>query len=347
VLKDLARKGLALVALLALAACNAASAERDRGLDPHALVRQAQGLDQAGLARIEAAMDPAILRLAQRFDAEPHADFWGRPQAWAILDLAQPPSPPFALDGQADARRINALLPASETDLGSADPFYLPARGPERARAVQCLTEAVYYEAALEPLAGQQAVAQTVLNRLRHPAFPKSVCGVVYQGAAQPGCQYSFACDGSRARPPIQPYWDRARAVAEAALTGFVDKAVGAATHYHADYVYPRWGPEMVKIVQEGSQIFYRYPGPFGAPRILTGRYAGRELEVSTAGPSPQAIAPPSMTLPVPSLTPVSAAAGAPPVAGQQVFGRRIPTKEEIARINNRLAALSTAGSPD
>jgi spore germination cell wall hydrolase CwlJ-like protein len=322
-LTNLARNGLVLVALLGLAACNAASAER-----------------HGAMAHAQPSTDPMVLRrLAQPFDPAVHTDFWGRPPGWTTLDLDRAPQPPFEIANPIEALRLNALLPSAEADLGVARPFYLAARGPERARAVQCLAEAVYYEAALEPAAGQQAVAQTVLNRLRHPAFPKSVCGVVYQGASQAGCQYSFACDGSRDRPPIQPYWDRAKEVAEAALSGFVDRDVGPATHYHANYVYPRWGPQMVKIVQEGSQIFYRYPGPFGGVEILTGRYVGGELAVSTAGPSLKALAPPPPEPPT-VLAPAFPAAGAPPVAGQTLYGRRIPTKQEIAAINAHLAAL-------
>ncbi len=75
-------------------------------------------------------------------------------------------------------------------------------------RALECLANAIYYEAATEPLDGQRAVAQVVLNRLRHPAFPNSVCGVVYQGSERAtGCQFTFTCDGSLVRPPIAPYW--------------------------------------------------------------------------------------------------------------------------------------------
>jgi len=183
---------------------------------------------------------------------------------------------------------------------------------------VLCLAQAVYYEAALQPLAGQQAVAQTVINRVRHPDFPKSICGVVYEGSELPiGCQFSFTCDGSLARPPIEPYWSRARAVAEAALDGFVAAAVGPATHYHADYVFPLWGPQMVKIVQLGAQIFYRYPGPAGDPEALTGRYGGHELAVSMTGPTAEAIAAARAALglgPPPVLTLAAAAQAAPPL---------------------------------
>jgi spore germination cell wall hydrolase CwlJ-like protein len=69
------------------------------------------------------------------------------------------------------------------------------------------MTQAVYYEAAYEPLQGRRAVAQVVLNRVRHPAFPNSVCGVVYQGSNQRVCQFSFTCDGSLNRKPSAAAW--------------------------------------------------------------------------------------------------------------------------------------------
>ena len=202
-----------------------------------------------------------------------------------MFDFANPPNLGFADLSPEDAARINAFLPSSRQALAPAPPFFLKAVGPERDRAILCLTQAIYYEAALEPDAGQAAVAQTVLNRMRHPAFPKSICGVVYEGSSQPGCQFSFACDGARSRAPMAPFWQRAKAVAERAVNGFVQPDVGAATHYHADYVFPRWGPTLVKITQIGAHIFYRFPGPAGTTEALDRSYAGGELRVSMAGP--------------------------------------------------------------
>jgi spore germination cell wall hydrolase CwlJ-like protein len=107
-------------------------------------------------------------------------------------------------------------------------------------RALTCLTQAVYYEAASEGVDGGRAVAQVVLNRMRHPGYPASVCGVVYQGADRPtGCQFTFTCDGSLLRAPVQALWARSRKIAEEALKGRVFATVGHATHYHADYVLP------------------------------------------------------------------------------------------------------------
>jgi hypothetical protein len=142
-------------------------------------------------------------------------------------------------------------------------------------RALLCMTQAVYYEAGFEPLTGRRAVAQVVLNRMRHPAFPKSVCGVVYQGSGGPVCQFSFVCDGSLYRAPAAGAWKQARDVAEAALEGYVERSVGQATHYHADYVAPRWAPMLTKIAQLGAHIFYRWPGSWGTPGAFNGRYIG------------------------------------------------------------------------
>jgi len=175
-----------------------------------------------------------------------------------------------------EAKLINASMPFSSSPISAARPFDLSASDPlDRRRALLCLTQAVYYEAAFEPLEGRRAVAQVVLNRMRHPAFPKSVCGVVYQGARAPVCQFSFVCDGSLYRRPALGAWQEAERVAAAALDGFVERSVGAATHYHADYVAPYWAPRLAKISQIGAHIFYRWPGAWGSTAAFTGRYIG------------------------------------------------------------------------
>jgi hypothetical protein len=243
--------------------------------------------------------------------------------------------------------RLNALLPAAG-GASPAQPFVLRASEAERERALLCLTQAVYYEAALEPEEGQAAVAQTVLNRVRHPNFPKSVCGVVYQGSSQvTGCQFTFTCDGSRERAPVPAFWERSKAVAERALAGFVQPQVGTATYYHADYVFPRWGPTLVKIVQIGAHIFYRFPGPAGKPASFTAPYGGHELMVSMAGPSPEALAAAraaalsGQTMPAgPAMGPTPPGPPTDTSPGHMVYGRRVPTKDEIARINASLAAF-------
>ena len=144
--------------------------------------------------------------------------------------------------------------------------------------ALTCLTQAVYYEAGFEPAQGKRAVAQVILNRMRHPAYPKSVCGVVYQGSERrTGCQFSFTCDGSLLRSPGAGAWRDAAAVAKAALAGHVEPGVGTATHYHADYVLPKWAFNLAKIDKIGAHIFYRFPGGWGRAGAFSGGYSGVE----------------------------------------------------------------------
>jgi Cell Wall Hydrolase len=187
------------------------------------------------------------------------------------------------------AKLLNAALPFSAAPVEAARPFKIKAKGEEYSRALSCLTQAVYYEAGFEPLEGRRAVAQVVLNRLRHPAFPKSVCGVVYQGAGSPVCQFTFVCDGSLYRAPEAGAWRQAAAIAHAALTGYVEKSVGEATHYHADYVAPRWAPMLSKIAQLGAHIFYRWPGAWGLRASFTGRYIGEPQDPAALRPPPPA----------------------------------------------------------
>jgi len=121
-------------------------------------------------------------------------------------------------------------------------------------------------------------VAQVVLNRLRNPLFPKTVCGVVFEGSKlATGCQFSFTCDGSLARKPSLAAWNSARYVAARALNGYVMKQVGDATHYHTMWVVPYWQPSVVKLTQIGAHIFYRWPGTLGLPSAFRMQYAGNE----------------------------------------------------------------------
>jgi hypothetical protein len=188
------------------------------------------------------------------------------------------------------ARASNAALPVVPGALEKARPFAYAGTPLDRAAAQACLAAAVYYEAG-DDVAGERAVAQVVLNRLRHPAFPKTVCGVVFAGAErQTGCQFTFTCDGSLARTPPPAAWTRARDIADAALSGFVDKAVGLSTYYHADYVVPYWRDTLDKVAIVGSQIFYRWRGGWGRPGAFTGSTAAPEVIdpriVSLAGPA-------------------------------------------------------------
>jgi spore germination cell wall hydrolase CwlJ-like protein len=233
----------------------------------------AGGLSDNDLEAVTGKMDPAMLSLARRYDPA------FRASTATALTLSTPPSG-FGRNELTvrEAVDFNAALPFSTDANPAARPFSDKIAANDRELATQCMTQAVYYEAAFEPLDGQRAVAQVILNRTRHPAFPKSVCGVVYQGSNRiTGCQFSFTCDGSLARRPAAWAWDRARKVAEAAMAGYVMKAVGGATHYHADYVFPYWAPGLAKVNQIGAHIFYRWPGGWGLPQAFNGKYAGAE----------------------------------------------------------------------
>jgi len=195
-------------------------------------------------------------------------------------NLLRPLSPNQAIQQNAERPFVNRPdTPASR--------FVLHADAQDRERALTCLAQAVYYEAAGEGVDGERAVAQVVLNRMRHPGYPASVCGVVYQGADRAtGCQFTFACDGSLLRTPIPSLWTRARKIAEDALSGHVFAPVGHATHYHADYVLPYWADSLDKSVQIGRHIFYRLPSVLGDARSFFQRYAGKEPELPQPKPA-------------------------------------------------------------
>jgi hypothetical protein len=199
------------------------------------------------------------------------------PEIARLIRLTEEPGPTL-LDPPERAMTRNEAIPFSSGPVASARPFH-PVTVDQRAAltALRCLTQAVYFEAAYEPIAGRRAVAQVVINRALHPAFPKSICGVVYQGVNRPVCQFSFTCDGSLNRRPNPTKWQEAEDVARAALAGYVETSVGHATHYHANYVSPYWAPKLVKIAQLGAHIFYRWPGKWGTPGAFSGRYSGLE----------------------------------------------------------------------
>ena len=158
-----------------------------------------------------------------------------------------------------------APAPMVVPTLAKATPEKVKAAEPYRAQSasdLECLTQAVYFEARGEHAQGQQAVAQVVLNRVRHPAFPKTVCGVVFQGAQRRvGCQFSFACDGSMRRGREASAWTRAHKVAARALSGAVLGEVGSATHFHTINVRPSWGPQLRRVAQVGMHVFYGFNG--------------------------------------------------------------------------------------
>jgi len=206
----------------------------------------------------------------------------------------------------------------ADASVRPAAPFVLRGAAVDKARALQCLTSAIYYEAASEPDAGQAAVAQVILNRVRHPAFPASVCGVVYQGSEKRGCQFSFACDGSLARVPMRSAWERARRAAANALAGGVFAGVGLATHYHTYAVTPSWNRSLVMTGVYGAHFFHRWKGWWGTPAAFRQAYSGVE---PIPGPHPR------VDLPTPLVTPPIVLAAAQAATVKQLLdASAIPT---------------------
>ena len=143
------------------------------------------------------------------------------------------------------------------------------AEAEDAAAERQCLSEAIYYEARGETVQGQLAVAEVVLNRVRHRAYPDSICGVVYQGSERGrGCQFTFTCDGSKNRPMQGRAWERSEMAARHALMGFSAPVTSAATHYHTVAVSPVWSNALVPTRQIGVHLFYRMPAQSELRRV-------------------------------------------------------------------------------
>lgn len=209
--------------------------------------------------------------------------------AYYYLSREVEPAPAAGLWGQTIAAITGSIHGEGEDSFDAQDAAPLPNAGTARAlaglnspldrsRALTCLTAAIYYEAASEPEDGQRAVAQVVLNRVAHPAFPNTVCGVVYQGSERvTGCQFSFTCDGALARKPSAFFWARAQRIAQAALDGQIYAPVGLATHYHTFAVHPYWAPSLNFLGQIGAHRFYRMQGMAGAQATFRFAHLGVE----------------------------------------------------------------------
>ena len=279
------------------------------------------------------------------YDAQDHF-----PGAAELYAAAGPEAAPLAAKGATgttelpDLPPLPADVPKAAFDQASLDatihpaaPFSMAnASATDRARALECLTTAIYYEAATEPDKGQQAVAQVILNRVRHPAFPNTVCGVVYQGSEKAtGCQFSYACDGSMARVPMRSAMDRARRIAWAALGGYVMKEVGLATHYHTYQVTPAWNRTLVMTDAIGMHFFHRWKGYWGTPAAFSNaRYRGGEPV-----PGPHArLAPPAAPLPSTEFAAYAPGAAPGPVAPAP--------RTDIAMIQPGFANTSVAKAP-
>jgi spore germination cell wall hydrolase CwlJ-like protein len=310
-------------------------------------------LSETALKAMTASMDRSTVAIARRQDPQVRQQPWGLTPGWSNLSLSGRPDLGFDATAPDEAQRLNAAIPGFAGAVNGATPFVLAASSVERARAVQCLSDAIYYEAALEPREGQEAVAQVVLNRVRDPNFPNSVCGVVFQGSTNGGgCQFSFTCDGSMQRAPVAWAWKQAQDVSERALNGYVAASVGTSTHYHADYVMPYWSPTLLKLKQIGRHIFYRWRGGAGEAKSFVQRYAGSEPYIDENRFKVARIS----STPAKALAAVKAANtittaedGSKRVSvtiGGPMAGRRKPSKDEIAKINASLAVFDKPAAP-
>ncbi|WP_306250875.1 cell wall hydrolase [Parvularcula sp. IMCC14364] len=196
---------------------------------------------KAVAADIQNEEEAALAAVAQEFTAWQEAKSDAAPSATNFIDLVQDTSKGL-------------------TELVSFD-FSVIDRAQVSAKEQRCLAQAIYYEAGFEPVIGQMAVADVVLNRVESSYYPNTVCGVVYQGShRKTGCQFSFTCDGSLNRGRHEPTYATSQKMAGAILAGVHIPVSNEATHYHADYVSPYWAPKLTKTAEIGAHRFYRYP---------------------------------------------------------------------------------------
>ena len=236
----------------------------------------AAGFTEEALAAAAGGLDASALTIARRHDPYTSA---GSAQRDRQAELLAARLEQLRAPGDPNLRRASLTAP-------TAAPAFRVANALDASRDLDCLTQAVYYEARGEGADGMKAVAQVVLNRVRHPAFPKTVCGVVFQGAARStGCQFSFTCSGAMRGRVNQAAWNRARTVASNAMSGSVFSRVGNATHFHTTAVTPGWRSSLVQVSQVGSHLFYRFGGRSGSNSAFT--YATRP---STAANEPRLI---------------------------------------------------------
>ena len=238
-----------------------------------------------------------------------------------------------------NAPQVDDMGAHSDAETGSvgaaARSMLITGSGTDGTRALTCLTQAIYYEAASEPDDGQRAVAQVILNRVAHPAFPNTVCGVVYQGSERAtGCQFSFTCDGALGRVPVRQFWLRAENVARAALAGYVYNGIGLSTHYHTIAVHPVWDKTMNLVQTIGAHQFFQLRGPAGSSQTFRFAYAGGE---PVAAPRPRSNAPLG---PDPSLDPLA-------IERAYAAGFKVAQDGAVSPVMGGLAPVRTAPAPN
>jgi spore germination cell wall hydrolase CwlJ-like protein len=196
-------------------------------------------------------------------DGAPDADFKTAALEPPAANLGAGAREPFGVGGETIAAK-GEVTGAGQHPMSPAERLHLDQKG--RAKAMKCLTQAIYFEARGEPVRGQIAVAQVVMNRVFSGYYPGTVCGVVYQNANRHlACQFTFACDGLPEVVREPDAWERAKKIAAETLDGELWlPEVGKATHYHAYWVHPSWVHEMTRMYKLGVHTFYR-PKRWGA----------------------------------------------------------------------------------
>jgi spore germination cell wall hydrolase CwlJ-like protein len=127
--------------------------------------------------------------------------------------------------------------------------------------AVTCLARTLYWEAKGEGDAGMQAVANVVMNRLRHKGFPNTICGVVTQGHEQGSCQFSWWCDGQPDNSEEPEPYTLAKEIARKALNRQLEDRTDGALYYHNHGITPSWSKQYIRTVEVGAHVFYKPAG--------------------------------------------------------------------------------------
>jgi spore germination cell wall hydrolase CwlJ-like protein len=252
------------------------------------------------------------------------------PHRHVIPKAELPPVEPVAFQdlAPADARAFNATVPFSDGPNPAARPFHLSGTPDQQARATDCMAAAMLYEAG-DDNEGQRAVGQVIINRVRHPAFPKTICGVVFQGSERStGCQFTFTCDGALIRHGWRPeQWARARTQAAASLGGQVFGAVGYSTHYHTDWVVPYWQSSLDKVAAVHTHLFFRWAGWWGTPPAFNRTVSSDEPIIRQLAPYSPAHAGGGTIVPLP--------------------GTEVMTEQEVAARALAAPAVGLASDPE
>jgi spore germination cell wall hydrolase CwlJ-like protein len=289
----------------------------------------AQGFSEQALKAEVSALPPGAQAVARRHDPVNVAGAAQRDRDTALMAARLAPAHPA--QNTAHPPLLRASLTAADAPARVQPAVDTKATS---SRDLDCLSQAVYYEARGESQQGQAAVAQVVLNRTRHAGFPKTVCGVVFQGAQSAACQFSFACDGSMRRPREREAWAKARKVAAGALTGKVKSPVGDATHFHVASLGGVWGSSLVKVAQVGAHVFYKLTGR-AAPAASS--HDAPELLAAAADLSDRVYARPQPTAPVqagPGASLILAAAVSPaPAAPAAPKATEAPAKPAAEKV--------------